>query len=86
MYRREIVIANPSGLHARPAFELVEKCKRFKSEVEIMNGSIRIDPKDIFSLLEGELRKNSSLVIKAVGEDEQQTVDVICRFIDSLDG
>lgn len=85
MYRREIVIANPRGLHAMPAFELVQKCKRFKSEVEIMNGSIRINPKDIFSLLEGELRENASLIIKAVGEDEQQTVDVICRFIDSLE-
>ncbi|WP_312093592.1 HPr family phosphocarrier protein [Niallia sp.] len=85
MYRREIVINNPSGLHARPAFELVEKCKRFKSEVKIMNGTIMIDPKDIFSLLEGELRENAFLVIKAIGEDEKQTVDEICRFIDSLE-
>ena len=63
MYSKHVVIKNPTGLHARPATQLVLLAERFQSKLEILKGDNIADIKSIFSLLsvglaEGSRRKS----------------------------
>lgn len=85
MYSKTTLIKNPSGLHARPATKLVILTKKYKSTLEIINGSIVVDPKSILSLLAGELRPGTQVEVRAEGEDEELAVKEICEYIDALE-
>jgi len=45
MKQIELVIQNPTGLHARPAKVLVNLVKQFKSEIRLLYGEKRPMPK-----------------------------------------
>ena len=51
MVTENIVIANPSGLHARPASMLIELAKQFSSTVEIVKGEKKANAASIMSVL-----------------------------------
>ena len=72
MYEKEIMITNPTGLHARPATLLVKKAEKYESKLELVNGQIIANPKSIFNVLAAGLgvginydtKRNSSRVRK----------------------
>lgn len=85
MHSKKIVIQNPTGLHARPASNLVTLSKRFSSKLQIINGNITVDPTSILSLLAGELMPGTHVEVRAEGEDEVKAVNEICEFICTLE-
>jgi Phosphotransferase System HPr (HPr) Family len=85
MYSKNVMISNPTGLHARPATLLVKLSESFKSDLQIINGSNAADPKSIFSLLAAGLRPGLTITVKGVGADEHEAVEKICSFIDALE-
>ena len=38
MYYKEVLLVNPSGLHARPASDFVNCAKRYKSKITVDQG------------------------------------------------
>lgn len=84
MITRKQEILNPTGLHARPAAQLVNLVKKFKCDMEIRNGSAVVNPKSILSVLAGELSCGRIITITASGEDEQEAMDAVCGFISNL--
>lgn len=84
MRKRKVDITNTTGLHARPASNLSRLCKTFSSDIKIKNDKTIVNPKDIFSLLKGELKSGLTIEIEASGEDEDEAVDRICEFIETL--
>lgn len=84
MRRRKIDISNPTGLHARPASNLSKLCKTFSSDIAIKKDQTIVNPKSIFSLLEGELKSGLTVEIEVSGEDEDEAIDRICEFIAEL--
>lgn len=85
MVKRDVLIKNPTGLHARPATQLVNLVQPFRSSIEIINGSISVDPKSIFSVLAGELRCGTRVDIVVTGDDEEKALEEICNFIELLE-
>ena len=81
MVEREITINNPTGLHARPASLLVAQAAKCKSKVSILFNNKTINAKSMLSVLGGGIRKGSTIVVVADGEDEQDAVDGICNLI-----
>lgn len=51
MVRQTIMIKNPHGLHARPAGELAKVATSCDSDVTILVGERRINPKSILSIM-----------------------------------
>ncbi|MBN1921982.1 MAG: HPr family phosphocarrier protein [Anaerolineae bacterium] len=47
----EIIIQNRTGLHARPAKELVNLAKTFKSNIRIAHGAKQVNAKSLISLV-----------------------------------
>jgi phosphocarrier protein HPr len=45
VFARTVTIANPTGLHARPATLFVETAKLFRSDVHVARGGDAVDAK-----------------------------------------
>ncbi len=72
---KEVIVANQSGLHARPAGILAKEAQRFQSDIFISKAQQKADAKSILDILTLEAEAGSSLQIKAVGHDAEQALD-----------
>ncbi|MDF1493456.1 HPr family phosphocarrier protein [Caproiciproducens sp. CPB-2] len=84
MYQKEIVINNKTGLHARPASELVEFCKNIKSDIILKKGTEEINAKSILSILSGGVYQGTKLVVQVNGTDEQTAGPQVIHFLQNL--
>ncbi len=85
MYQKEVTITNPTGLHARPATQLVKLAEKYDSDLEIINGTFVANPKSIFNVLAAGIGPGVTITVKAQGQDERKAVDELCDFIGSLE-
>lgn len=86
MYTKEVLIKNPTGLHARPASEFVECASGFNSSIQIARADEPDDPvnaKSMVMLLTLALAQDDAAIITAKGEDEQTAVDTLASLIES---
>jgi phosphocarrier protein HPr len=83
--QREVLIKNPTGLHARPASLLVAMAAKSKSKTTILFNNKTINAKSMLSLLGGGIRTGSQIVIVTEGEDEQETLVALCELIEQFD-
>jgi multiphosphoryl transfer protein len=74
MKQIELVIQNPTGLHARPAKVLVSLAKRFKSEIRILYGEKNANAKSMVSVLTLGAVSGSVIMIQASGDDEDAAI------------
>ena len=84
MLTKELVVRNKTGLHARPATDLVNLCKRFVSTVKITAGEAEINPKSIISILSGGVFTGTRITVTAEGVDEEAAIREITYLIENL--
>jgi len=74
MKQLELVLQNPTGLHARPAKVLVNLAKQFKSGISLQHGAKRANAKSMVSVLTLGANKGSRITITVTGEDEETAI------------
>ncbi|MFP4078804.1 MAG: HPr family phosphocarrier protein [Bacillota bacterium] len=79
--RKEFVLSNQEGLHARPATTLVSKANQFKSDITITYEDTTVDLKSIMGVLSLGAERGSLVVIEAKGEDEIGAMEAITEHI-----
>ncbi len=85
MFRKEIDIQNKTGLHARPASELVELCNKFESEVILITkDGEELDGKSIISVLSGGVYQGAKVILQAEGLDEETAGAQVANFLENL--
>jgi phosphocarrier protein HPr len=88
--QREVKIVNKQGLHARPAAEFVKCATRFKSKITLCRGEERFSATSILEVLTANLDCGASIVLEAVGPDEQEALSeleaLLQRFRDEEGG
>ena len=84
MVQREVTVTNIIGFHARPAALLVAQAAKSKSKVMILFNGKTINAKSMLSVMGGGIRSGSRIMVTADGEDEQETLDALCRLIENL--
>lgn len=67
----EIIVQNRTGLHARPAKELVNLAKTFKSNIRIAHGAKQVNAKSLISVLTLGVESGGQVRIEVEGEDEE---------------
>lgn len=77
---KTITIANPHGLHARPADLFVRLAIRFESTVEIIKGPLRVDGKSILQILTLAAPFGTELTIVASGPDAEDAVEALAKL------
>ncbi|WP_328793735.1 HPr family phosphocarrier protein [Heliomicrobium undosum] len=78
----QLVLMNPTGLHARPASQFVQTAARFKSKVQIIAGSKRADGKSILNVMTMGLKKGADFTVSADGEDEAECLAALQALVE----
>lgn len=82
----ELVIHNPSGLHARPATLFTEAAGRFQSTITIQNltrGGAAVDAKSTLMLLAAGVARDHRIRLVADGTDEEEAIAQLVELIES---
>jgi phosphocarrier protein HPr len=80
--RREVVIRNRLGLHARAAARFVHAATRFRSRVTLSRGGRIMDGKSILGILLLAASQGTRLEIGADGEDEGPAVEALALLVE----
>lgn len=84
MFIASLIVNNRSGLHARPASDLVECCMQYESDITILTDEDEINAKSIVSVLSGGIQQGSSVKLQVEGSDEVDAGRAIVELINNL--
>lgn len=81
-HKRQVVVTNPQGLHARPADMFVKVAQQFPCLVEVVKGNERVDGKSILDILTLAAVEGTTLSIEATGDNAQQAVEALVGLVE----
>ena len=79
---KTLMINNETGLHARPASQLVKKAGNFKSQIEIIVDEKEVNAKSIMGIMSLGIGKGDEITLKAEGEDAEAAIADLTEFIE----
>lgn len=82
MIRRELVIRNRLGLHARAAARFVHTASRFRSHVTAARDGRQMDGKSILGILLLAASQGSVIEVAADGEDEEAALAALAALVE----
>jgi phosphocarrier protein len=84
MFSATVTVPNKTGLHARPASQLVMLSQKFESKLRIVSGDAEVDPTSIISILAAGIKQGTTVELTAEGPDEEAAGRDILNFIKGL--
>ena len=75
------VIADPLGLHARPAGLLVKLAGDFESAIVVTTSTGTADAKRIMALMRLGAKQGTLLTVTCSGPDEEAAAEAVRRFL-----
>lgn len=83
MISQKITVINKTGLHARPASNLVKAAMKFKSKISITKAEKQYDVKSILSILTAGVVCGTEIILSCEGEDEDLALKTIADYIEA---
>lgn len=81
MIRREVVIRDEVGLHARPAALFVKTADRFNVRVTLTKDGIEVNGRSILSLLTLAAESGSTVTLKVEGKNEEPAFEALSEIL-----
>ena len=81
MSRKEVVVSNVSKEHDNPIAELVQVACRYDSEIILESNNRRINAKSIMGMMTLGLTSGEDIMVSASGEDEQEAIENIEKYL-----
>jgi phosphocarrier protein len=81
LLRRELMIRNRHGLHARPAARLMTLCRKYASTVMVFCNGRCAEGRHMMALLLLCAAMGSRIAIEVTGPDEQQALEAVATLI-----
>lgn len=81
--RREVVISDGQGLHARPAAEIVRAVKPYACRIWMTAEGKRVDAKSVLMVMSLAVRPGTTVVVEAEGEDAEEAVGALLQVLGS---
>jgi phosphocarrier protein len=75
MKKKDLLIENRLGLHARAAAQIVKAASGFSSKILLCKDGIEVDGKSIMGIMMMAAAKGSTVLVTAEGDDEEQALD-----------
>jgi phosphocarrier protein len=79
--KREIVIINKLGLHARAAAKFVTLAAGFDAEIRLLRGNREVNGKSIMGVMMLAAGKGSKVTIETNGADEAEAMEALLALI-----
>jgi phosphocarrier protein len=83
MMRRDVIVTNELGLHARAAARFVHLATQFTSQIRIGRDTKMMDGKSIMGILLLAAAQGTRLTITAHGLDEAAAIDALVQLVES---
>ncbi len=80
MKKKELLIENKLGLHARAAAQIVKSASAFSSKILLVKDDLEVDGKSIMGIMMLAAAKGSSVLLRVHGEDEDQALSSLERL------
>ena len=74
MKKKDLLIENRLGLHARAAAQIVKAASGFSSKILLCKDGIEVDGKSIMGIMMMAAAKGSTVLVTAEGVDEDQAL------------
>lgn len=81
MVKKEVVITNNIGLHARPATFFIQKANTYKSSIWIEKDDRKVNAKSLLGVLSMGIAKGMTVTLVADGQDENTAIDGLVALI-----
>ena len=82
--KKDVLVQNQVGLHARPATFFIQKANEFKSSIWVEKDERRVNAKSLLGVLSLGIVGGTSIDIIADGSDEQEAVDSLVALVEPL--
>ncbi len=79
----ELVVCNPTGLHARPAKVFVNLAKQYQCDIWVEHGTKRAKAKSMLSVLTLGVTTGGTIRIETEGEDEEAALEALAKAVRS---
>ena len=86
MIRRQLVIINKLGLHARATAKLVATASAYQSKVRVAGKGREVDAKNIMHVMMLAASQGTEIELIAEGEDEHQAIEALTQLINDYFG
>ena len=81
--KKDVLVQNQVGLHARPATFFIQKANEIKSSIWVEKDERRVNAKSLLGVLSLGIVGGTSIDIIADGSDEQEAVDSLVALVES---
>lgn len=81
MLSQKVVVAEPSGLHLRPAGKLCELSLKYESKISIKKGDSTANAKSVLGLLAARIICGDEIEIICDGTDEEEALRAVSEVI-----
>lgn len=81
MVERSVQVQNAHGIHARPAAEIVKVAARFRSAITLVRDDLEVNGKSIMGVMMMAAECGSTILIRAVGDDEAAAADALVALV-----
>jgi len=79
--RRVVTVANPQGLHMRPAAAFAELASRYVANITISRNQQTVDAKNWMDLLLLAAEGGHEVIVEATGRDAIEAVEALANFL-----
>lgn len=83
LIKRELIVRNKQGLHARPAAIFVQVANKFDSRVSVRRDEEEVNGKSIMGILMLGAEKGSTIIIEVEGDDADSAIAELEKIISS---
>ncbi len=84
MTEKTATINNPTGLHARPASQLVNFIKTFENKVLFIFNDKCVDAKSLLNILALGLKADTVLTVRVEGDNSDDVCTKVCEYIENI--
>lgn len=75
MRKRELLIENKLGLHARAAAQIVKTASGYSSKILLSKDGVEVDGKSIMGIMMMAAAKGTTILVQADGGDEDRALE-----------
>jgi len=83
LIKKELIVKNKQGLHARPAAIFVQIANKFDARITVRRDAEEVNGKSIMGILMLGAEKGSLIVIEADGTDAPRALEELEKIISS---
>ncbi len=81
LIKKEVIIKNKLGLHARPAAIFVQTANKFESEITLKKSNQEVNGKSIMGIMMLAARKGSKVQVTADGPDAEEAIEELSGLL-----